>query len=437
MNQSTRWLYPLMLLAVVWIDSTASADDWPQWRGKNRDGVWREDGIVDMLPPGQLKHRWSAPISSGYSGPTVADGRVFVMDRVVEPKQIERVHCFDADTGENVWTHAYDCPYEGISYDAGPRASVTVDAGRAYSLGSAGHLFCFEAATGNVVWQRDLNEDYKIRMPNWGIAASPLIWENLVVVQIGGEDGACLVALDRASGKERWKALTHEASYSSPIMIEQAGKPVLVCWTGEGVAGLDPNSGRIYWEHESRYEQWPIAIATPVWHNDLLFFSEAHKGSFLLRLIEKPMAVDQVWHRRDEDGDALHCLISTPYIEGDYIYGADERGVLRCLELASGNQVWQDESAVPNDRFATIHLIPHQDHVWLFNERGELILGRLTPQGYQELSRAKLLDPTTDQYRQRDGVTWSHPAFAYRRVFARNDKQLVCVDLAAEPLQTR
>ena len=221
----------------------ATADDWPQWRGPNRDGVWSEDGLVEKFADKQLKIRWRQPIASGYSGPTVADGRVYVTDRVVEPKQIERVHCFDWKTGQPQWTHSYDCVYEDVGYTAGPRASVTVNDGRAYSLGSMGHLFCFEAATGKVLWSKELNTQYKIRMPIWGIAASPLVEKDLVIVQIGGED-ACLVAFDKQTGTEKWRALDDNASYSAPIMIEQAGRRVLVCWTGDNVVGHQPTIGR-------------------------------------------------------------------------------------------------------------------------------------------------------------------------------------------------
>lgn len=410
------------------------ADEWPQWRGAGRDGVWRETGLLEEFPPGTLARRWSAPISSGYSGPTVADGRVYVSDRVTGAGEKERVHCFDWKTGERLWTHAYACDYRGLSYPAGPRASITVHGGLAYSLGAVGHLLCLRAGSGEVVWSRDLREEYEIRMPNWGIAAAPLIEGDLVIVQIGGKGNACLVALDRRTGKEAWRALEDDASYSAPIAIEQGGQRVLVCWTGLRIAGLDPPTGRLLWDFPHRFEKWPIAIATPVRHRDLLILSEAHKGTLVLRLKSDPPGVEKVWHRGGESGGqpgALHCLQSTPYARGDHLYGADSYGVLRCLELSDGDQVWEDETAGPRRRWATIHLVPNGDRTWLFNDRGELLVGGLSPEGFREIDRAKLLDPTTDQLRRRDGVTWSHPAFAHRHVFARNDRELVCADLSA------
>ncbi len=410
-------------------------DEWPQWRGPNRDGVWAESGIIEEFDSSTIKLRWSVTISSGYSGPTVAQGRVYVTDRVVEPEEVERVHCFDWRTGKSIWSHSYDCRYGGFGYRAGPRASVTVAEGRAYSLGAAGHFICFDAAKGGVLWRRDLRAEYNVRMPNWGIAAAPLVEGDMVVVQIGGDNDACLCAFDKRTGEQCWTSLADDASYSAPIVIDQARKRVLICLTGDRIVGLDVSDGGLLWQYPWPWEKWPIGIATPVVHDDLLLISDAHRGTLVLRLSRQETRVERVWHRRrrdSADGLALHCLNSTPFVDGKHIYGADSRGVLRCLGLDTGAQVWEDRTAVPEDRFATIHLIRNGQRTWMFNERGELIISRLTARGFDDLSRAKLIGPTMDQMRsRRGGVTWSHPAFAYRHVFARNDKELVCADLSA------
>lgn len=423
---------PVAVLLIV--AGVAAGDDWPQWRGPTRDGVWRETGIVERFEKQQLDYVWQAELGSGYCGPTVAKGRVFVMDRLVSPKQIERVHCFDAKTGESLWTHSYDCAYRGVQYDAGPRASVTIHDGRAYALGTMGHLHCLDTSNGKVLFSRDLNSDYKIRMPIWGIAAAPLIEENLLILQIGGEDGACVVALDRKTGKEVWRALDDGASYSAPIVIEQAGKRVLVVYTGENVVGLDPRNGKVYWKQPFPPTQMVIGIATPVLHRDLLFMSNFFDGSLLLRLAQNEPAVTKVWQRvgkSEKETDALHSIISTPYLDGDHIYGVDSYGELRCLKIDTGDRVWESLTAVPKARWATIHFVKNHENVWMFNEKGELIIATLSPEGFQEKSRAKLIEPTRDQLpSRRGGVAWSHPAFADRHVFARNDKALVCASLA-------
>lgn len=422
-----------LFLMVASTGSAARADDWPQWRGPNRDGVWNEKGIISTFDGPVLKPVWRAKIASGYSGPTVADGRVYVSDRLTEPKQVERVHCFDAKTGHRLWSHTYDRVYRGIQYEAGPRASISLAGGRAFALGSMGDLHCLDAADGRVLWHHDLNAEYSIRMPIWGITASPLVDEGRVIVQVGGED-ACLVAFDTQSGKEVWRALKDRASYAAPIIIEQAKRRVLVCWTGDNVVGLDPKTGDVYWKYGFKPKQVVLAIATPAYDAGRLFVSGFYDGSLLLELNPDKLAVRKLWRRMgpsERETDALHSIISTPMLIGDYIYGVDSYGELRCLEAATGDRVWEDLTATPKARWSTIHFVRNHEHIWMFNERGELIISKLSPKGFEEISRAKLLDPTTDQLRRRGGVCWSHPAFANRHVFARNDKELVCADLGA------
>ncbi|MCG8404225.1 MAG: PQQ-like beta-propeller repeat protein [Phycisphaerales bacterium] len=435
-QRDARTVFCCFMLIAAFPTATTMADDWPQWRGPRRDGVWREKGILKKFDKPRLDPVWRVEIGSGYSGPTVANGRVYVTDRLVEPKQIERVHCFDARTGKKVWTHTYDCPYRGVQYEAGPRASVLIDNTRAFALGTMGHFFCFDSKSGEVRWKKDLNQDYKIRMPIWGIASSPLIEGDLIIVQIGGEAGACLVAFDKKSGKEKWRALDDPASYAAPVVIEQAGRRVLVCYTGANVVGLDPQTGRVHWRHPFPPRRMIIGIATPVYHKGMLFMSNFFDGSLLLRLGRKELTVEKVWQRAgasEKETDSLQSIISTPYLQGDSIYGVDSYGELRCLDLMTGDRIWENTDAVPRARWATIHFVRNGDRIWMFNEMGELIIATLSPEGYKEISRAKLIDPTRDQLpSRRGGVCWSHPAFANKHVFARNDKELVCASLAAD-----
>lgn len=424
-------LLSLLFLLMLARAATTRADDWPQWRGPQRDGVWRETGLLDKFADKQLKLKWKATIASGYSGPTVAEGRVFVTDRLVEPKQVERVHCFDADSGKLLWNHSYDCEYKDVGYTAGPRASVTIDDGRAYSLGSMGHLFCFDAASGKVLWSKDCNTEYKIRMPIWGISASPLVDGDLVIVQIGGQ-GACLVAFDKRTGQEQWKALDDDASYSAPIVVQQAGKPAMVCWTGGSIVGMNAQTGQVYWQAPFKPAKMVINIATPVLEKNRLFFTSFYDGSIMLELDADKLAYQELWRRRGRDEqhtDSLHSIISTPYLEGDFVYGVDSYGEFRCLDAATGERLWESLEPTPKSRWSTIHMVKNGDRMWMFNERGELLIARLSPQGYEELSRAKLIAPTRVQLGQRGGVCWSHPAYANRHVFARNDEELVCASL--------
>jgi len=420
-------------LAIVFsICVTATAEDWPQWRGPNRDGVWRERDIIREFPEEGLRRRWAVPIGAGYSGPVVADDYVYVTDRVTKPEQKERVHCVDMVNGKKLWTFEYPCAYANISYTAGPRACPLVADSNVYTLGAMGHLFCLDAITGTKIWSRDLQKDYQIRMPHWGIAAAPLLYRDLLILQIGGKDGACVVALDKDSGEEEWRALNDRACYSSPILIEQAGRDTVLVWTADSVAALDPNDGDVRWRYPWAPRNMPIGVATPVVQGDRMFLTSFYDGALMLRIDPDRFGYEVLWHRvgrSENDTDGLHSIISTPVFEGNYIYGVDSYGQLRCLDASNGDRVWEDQTAVPKARWSTIHFVKHRDRYFLFNERGELIIARLSPQGFHEIDRTKIIDPTRDQLSRRDGVCWSHPAYAEQCIIARSDNQLVCVSL--------
>ena len=412
------------------IFSQSDEADWPDWRGVNRDGKWHEKGILQRFDTELISPKWSVPVSSGYSGPTVSDHKVYVTDRTNMPAQ-ERVHCFNANSGELVWSYSYDCVYYGVGYPAGPRASVVIDEDRAYSLGTMGNLFCFDKASGNVLWQRDLNKDYEIRMPIWGIAGAPLIVDDKLILNIGGINNAGVIALDKHTGKETWRNLEDDASYSAPILIKQAGQPVVVIWTGQNVVGMNPENGSVYWTEEFSQHKMVINIATPVIENNYLFVSSFYDGSMLLKLDEKQLSVSRVWRRQgksERNTDALHSCISTPVIQGDYIYGVDSYGELRCLNLKTGDRIWEDLTAVNKARWGNIHFTQNKDLFYMFNEHGELAIAKLSERGYDEISRAKLIEPTNEQLNR--GVTWAHPAFAYKHIFIRSDTELLCADLS-------
>jgi len=428
--------FDLRYLCVLLIANLApplNADDWPQWRGADRDGTWREDGLVDTLPDGQIPLQWSVPIGPGYSGPTVADGRVYCSDRQTNSgKQTERVLCFDSTTGSSLWTHEYEAPYT-VSYTAGPRASITIDEGKAYSVGAMGHFFCLNAITGEIIWKRDLNAEYSIDMPIWGIAASPLVYRDLVIQQVAGTNGACMVAFEKTTGKEVWKALDERAGYSSPILIKQAGKDVLVCWTGESLSGIDPTSGEVYWSHEMKPVQMPIGIATPSVDGELIYVSSFYDGSLMVKASHDSFTSKPQWRakgRDEKNTDALHAMIGTPIVQDGYVYGFDSYGEMRCLDATTGKRIWEDLTAVPKVRWSTVHMVRQRDRVWMFNERGELLITKVSPSGLTIIDRAQLIEPTTVQLPKRSGVCWSHPAFAEKSIFVRSDEKLVKASLA-------
>ena len=419
-----------LLTTLLFINTFVQSQEWPDWRGPNRDGVWNEDGVVGKFQSAQLPHKWSVAVGSGYSGPTVANGKVYVTDLLNESSQTEGVMCFDAQTGQKIWEHRYECEYSGVGYPAGPRASVVIDENKAYSLGTMGHLFCFNAETGNVIWKKDLNTEYQINMPIWGISSTPLIVDEKLVVHVSGSNNACVVAFNKNSGEEIWRNLDDRAGYSAPIVIEKNGAKVLVNWTEHSLSGLNPETGEIYWRFPWKTGSG-MSIATPVLYNDYIFVSAFYSGSLLVKLGDNYKTAKKVWQREGESErktDALHCVMNTPIIIDNYIYGVDSYGELRCLELLTGDRIWENQTAVKRNRWANIHFIHNKDKIWMFNEHGELLITKLSPDGFTEISRKKLIEPTKKQHPR--GVTWTHPAFAKKHVYIRNDNKLVCADLS-------
>jgi len=430
-------------LSVLWMaigslslaSSGSLAEDWPQWRGPSRDGTWQETDIIDKLPEGQLPYVWSTQIGPGYSGPTVAQGRVYVMDRQPKDREAtERIHCLDSQSGKSLWTFEYPAEYR-ISYTAGPRASVTIDQGKAYCVGAMGHFHCLDAISGEVIWKRDLQKDYDIQMPIWGIAASPLIYGDLVIQQVCGAGDACMVAFDKLTGKEIWRALKDRGAYSSPILIRQADQDVLVCWTGDSLSGLDPKTGSVLWGHPFPPSRMPIGVGDPVLSGEQLFVSSFYDGSLMVRVPKDKVTSEVIWRGVGPDEQhtkSLHAMIGTSIVQDNLVFGTDSYGEFRCLDGLTGERIWEDTKAVPRARWATIHMVRQADRVWMFNERGELLITKLSKEGLEVLSRSKLIEPTRDQLGQRGGVCWSHPAYAEKSIFARNDRQIVRVSLDKE-----
>jgi outer membrane protein assembly factor BamB len=422
-----------VLTVLIFLNSLIGvAQDWPDWRGENRDGVWSETGVVESFDSEQLKPKWAVPVGSGYSGPTVANGKVYLTDLKIDSVQTEGILCFDEQTGAKLWEYRYECDYLSVGYPAGPRASVVIKQGKAYSLGTMGNLFCLDAKSGKVLWSKDLNTEYEIRMPIWGISAAPLIVDDKIIIQISGSNNAGVIALNRNTGAEIWRNLEDIAGYSAPILIEKGGTRVVVTWTENSLSGLNPLNGEIFWRIP-----WDVgsgmSIATPVLHNDHIFVSAFYSGSLLVKLGEDYKTAEIVWQRSGESErktDALHCVMNTPVIIGEFIYGVDSYGELRCLEFETGDRVWEDLSAVKKGRWANIHFVQNGNQTWMFNEHGELIISELSKEGFREISRTKIIEPTKKQLPR--GVTWSHPAFANKHVFIRNDNELVCTGLSGE-----
>jgi len=411
------------------------AADWPQWRGPNRDGVWTETGLVETFDSPTAQRVWSAPVGAGYSGPTVSDGKVYLTSRVEEPEQMEQIHCFDEATGAEIWTFQYPCEYFDIGYPLGPRGAVAISDGKAYALGAMGHFHALDAKTGEVLWKKDFVADYNTSMPTWGITSSPLVDDERVYLQVGGQPDAIIVAFDKNSGKEVWRALDGGASYSAPRFFEQAGKRLVLVWTGNWFAALDPATGEAAWKHPFKKAKGVINVPDAVidYEGNRIFLTSFYDGSYLYEFNPDKLESTLLWKRKginERKTDALHTMIMTSVIRGNYVYGLDSYGEMRCLDLANGDRVWEDQTLIDKGRWGTIFFVQNGEHTWMFTENGDLVIGKLSPQGFEEISRTHIIDPTTFLPNRSGNILWSHPAYANKRIYARNDQELVCVDLS-------
>jgi outer membrane protein assembly factor BamB len=403
------------------------AEDWPQWRGPNRDGVCTETGLLESFPAGGLTVRWRAPAGWGFSSPVVAQGRVYLADsEVVKPQAKERVRCFDAATGKTLWTHTYAVAYEDWAFDPaqeiGPVATPIVQGGKVYAVGRLGHLFCLDARTGDVLWQRDLRQEYQAAFAPG--APSPLIEGDLLIHFIGGKPGAGVIALHKDTGKEAWRALEESLTFSSPIVIFSGGKRQLIVWTQESVTSLDPAAGTVYWR-QRLVTSGDYAVSTPVYHKGRLLI-----GGLMFQMDGEQPAARVLWPDSKAPARRIFSHTSTALFRGDHLFTAKSSGQLVCVEAATGKPVWESDQVTDLKNGASIHLTANGDSVLLYTDKGQIIRALLSAQGYKEISRAALLEPTFPFGGRK--VAWSPPAYAGGRVFARSGKEIICASLALE-----
>jgi outer membrane protein assembly factor BamB len=435
-----RAISAISLLLVLPV-SDLRADDWPQWLGPRRDSVWRETGIIDKFPDGGPKVKWRVPVAGGFSGPAVASGRVFVMDFVPgdgkstnspvardKVKGKERVLCFAIEDGKPLWKHEYDCAYN-ISYAIGPRCTPTVAGGKVYTLGAEGNLFCLDAEKGTVLWSRDLPKEYKIETPFWGFAGHPLVAGQKLFCLVGGKDTTA-VAFDKDNGKELWHALSAKLpGYCPPTMIEAGGKRQLLIWHSEAINSLNPEDGKLYWSIPLE-PKYAMSVTPPRLLGDKLFAGGIGDVAAVMKLSANKLEAEVLW--RGKPNNAVYCCNSTPFLEDGTIYGCDVRqGQMRAVKLDDGAILWDTWKPTTGGKrggHGTAFIVKNADRFFLMSETGELMIARLTPKAYEEVSRCKLLEATSPIF-SRD-VVWSHPAFANQCIYARNDKELVCASLA-------
>ena len=437
------------------ISSMIVAEDWRQWLGNQRDGIWRESDLLTSFPKQGLEPVWQVPIGSGYTGPAVADGLVFIMDRIkhdpnlkdgrfLHPDQppqntnfvrrllsgSERVLCLDQKSGQILWSYEYPCDYRSVAlYAIGPRATPTVDNHRVYTLGAEGDLFCFETQTGQVLWQLNLRDKYQVETPEWGFAAHPLVDGEHLICMAGGEK-TTVVALNKLNGQEVWRSgSTKQPGYCAPIIYQLGGKRQLVVWDSHYLRGLNPESGQPYWKLELQ-PAFAMSIGIPKQIGNRLFVMAYSNLSALIEIAKDGNSAEIVWKGDTKRGVA--GVFNSAVVQDGYIYACGQSGRYMCVELETGERKWETFEFSTGSRpanWANVFTVPNGNRFWLFNDIGEAIIAKMSPKGFELISQTKLIEPTHQIGRRT--VIWSHPALADQHIFVRNDREILCYDVSS------
>ena len=325
------------------------------------------------------------------------------------------------------------------SYAVGPRATPTVDGDRVYVQGAAGTLVALNAETGELLWTRNFREEFGADMPIYGFASSPLVDGERLITLAGGVPDAKVMAFDKMTGEEVWRALSSEESgpgVGQPVIIEASGVRQLIVWHPVALSSLDPDTGEVFWEQPFTVD-YDMTVAAPVKYGSELFVTTFYNGPLMMTLdADRP---DAAVHWKGESNseiltEGLHSVLATPVIMDGYIYGVGSYGQLRGLEAATGERIWETQAVtVERARWASAFIVRHEDRFFINNDRGDLIIARMTPKGYEEISRTHLIAPTSAPGNRRElkTVNWSHPAYANQHIYARNDEEIIAASLAA------
>ncbi|MBI3408506.1 MAG: PQQ-like beta-propeller repeat protein [Planctomycetes bacterium] len=397
-------------LAVA-ISSKAQADDWPQFLGRNRDGVSNETGLLRSWGKDGPKVLWKKDVGEGFSGPIIAGDRLIVFHRVGDEEWIE---CWNAADGKPQWKHAYPTSYQDpLGKGDGPRATPLIDGKRVVTMGGDGDLTCLDLANGAKVWARKITKDYTVPQSYFGIGSSPAVDDGLVLVNVGAKD-AGIVAFRLEDGKEVWKATGDGASYSSPVIRAIDGVKHAIFFTRNGPVILDPKNGSV--RHQERWRaryDASVNAATPLVFGDRAFFSASYEtGALMLRLIKT--GAEQLW----TSDSLMSNHYNTCVYHKEHLFGIDGRQEagpsLRCVDPKNRAVTWDQK------RFGCASMILAEGNLMILTERGELVLVAAVPEKYIELARAKVMDA---------GPVRAQIALANGRLFARDQRHLYCFDM--------
>jgi outer membrane protein assembly factor BamB len=399
----------------------ACAEDWPQWLGPRRD-----NSTMEKVKPwqGELKVLWRKPAGEGHSSPVVADGRVFIHAKVAN-KNEEEIVAFDAKSGDELWRTRYERAAFTTLYGNGPRATPAIVNNRLYAFGITGVLSCFDTKKGEKVWQVNTLQKFKAKNLLFGMACSPLVVGDHVLVNVGGK-GSSIVAFNRGNGEVAWKSIDDPASYSSPIAFDEGGQRQVVFLTGANVVSLNPADGSTYWRFPL-VDRLMESSTTLIRTGDLVLASSITYGSVGLKLETKDgkPAVREAWKNKE-----LTSYFSTPVAIGTeriYIITGTALGLsprwrdavsadLHCIEAKTGKELWK------RAKIGTYHaslMRTGDDNLLMLTDGGELVLLTPSAKEYRELARAKVSGPET----------WAHPALVNGRLYVRDKTELICLQV--------
>lgn len=379
---------------------------WTNFRGPARDGHYDERPVRTNWQGG-LPLLWKQPAGGGYSSFTVADGVAYTIE---QRRAQEVVAAYSVENGRELWTHAWDAHYTDSTGD-GPRSTPTWHEGRLYALGALGELRCLDARSGKLIWSKNILKDAGASNLQWGMAASPLVFDDKVVVIPGGSNGKSVVAYNARTGAQVWGALGDAASYTSPMLVTLAGRRQVLAVTARNVAGIAPEDGTVLWVFP-----WAnsigINVAQPIVVGaDRFFVSSGYgKGAALVALTSAggKLSAAPVWERA-----SMKNKFNSSVLHEGHVYGLDE-GMLTCVDVATGEQKWKARG------YGYGQVVLASGHLIVTTEEGEIALVRATPAGHTELARFPALE----------GKTWNVPAIADGRLLVRNATQMACYKLS-------
>jgi outer membrane protein assembly factor BamB len=408
LHRISRWLVTGgLLLCLPAVVSNRAFDDWPQWRGANRDGISTEKGLLKDWPQAGPPLAWRANgAGEGYSSFAVSQGRLYTLGARGDT---EYVIAYDAASGKRLWESAHGRRFNNDRGD-GPRATPTIEGDRLYAFGASGDLSLMETATGKVLWSVNVLKQYRGSNITWGLSESPLVLSDRILVQAGGT----IVALKKTDGSLIWKTQADEAGYSSAVMHKAGDISEAIFFTSARALGVDVNSGRQLWSY-GQVANGTANIATPIVRGNRVFLSSAYgTGGALLELTPSGNSVQakEVYFTRK-----MMNHHATSVLVGDYLYGFDN-AILTAMKFDTGEVAWQNRSVGKGS------LIFADDRLYLYSEGGVVGLAEASPTGYREHGRFQLATGRLP--------TWSHPVVSGGRLFLRDQDNLYAYDVRAK-----